>query len=51
LQEKGAKVVESVSAKTDGVIVGEKPGSKYAKAQTLGIPILGENELEKLLKG
>ena len=51
LQEKGAKVVESVSAKTDGVIVGEKPGSKYVKAQTLGIPILGENELEKLLKG
>ncbi|MCS5711750.1 NAD-dependent DNA ligase LigA [Candidatus Berkiella aquae] len=50
LQQKGAKVVESVSAKTDGVIVGEKPGSKYKKAQTLGIPILGEAELEKLLK-
>lgn len=51
LQHLGAKVVESVSAKTDGVIVGEKPGSKYKKAQTLGIPILGEPELEKLLKG
>jgi DNA ligase (NAD+) len=51
LQEKGAKVVESVSLKTDGVIVGEKPGSKYTKAQTLGIAILGEKELEKLLKG
>lgn len=51
LQQLGAKVVESVSAKTDGVIVGEKPGSKYKKAQTLGIPILGEPELEKLLKG
>ena len=51
LQEKGAKVVDSVSAKTDGVIVGEKPGSKYTKAQTLGIPILGEAELENLLKG
>ncbi len=51
LQEKGAKVVESVSAKTDGVIVGEKPGSKYTKAQTLGIPILGEKELEEILKG
>lgn len=51
LQQKGAKVVDSVSAKTDGVIVGEKPGSKYTKAQTLGIPILGESELEKLLKG
>lgn len=51
LQQLGAKVVESVSAKTDGVIVGEKPGSKYKKAQTLGVPILGETELEKLLKG
>ncbi len=49
LQQKGAKVVESVSAKTDGVIVGEKPGSKYTKAQSLGIPILGQEELEALL--
>ncbi|MGE3317700.1 MAG: NAD-dependent DNA ligase LigA [Candidatus Berkiella sp.] len=51
LQQKGAKIIDSVSAKTDGVIVGEKPGSKYTKAQALGIPILGESELEKLLKG
>lgn len=50
LQQKGAKVVESVSAKTDGVIVGEKPGSKYTKAQSLGIPILGQEELDALLK-
>lgn len=49
LQALGAKVVDSVSAKTTGVIVGENPGSKYAKAQKLGIPILMESDLQKLL--
>lgn len=45
----GAKVTESVSAKTTGVIVGENPGSKLAKAEKLGVPILGEEELQELL--
>ena len=49
LQALGAKVVESVSAKTTGVIVGENPGSKLAKAQKLGIPILSESDLKALL--
>ena len=43
----GGIVVESVSKKTDAVIVGEKPGSKYDKAQSLGIPIWNEEELSK----
>lgn len=49
LQALGAKVSESVSAKTDGVIVGDKPGSKLAKAQKLGVPILDEADFIKLV--
>ena len=45
----GGATVESVSKKTSYVIVGESPGSKYLKAQTLGVPILDETAfLEKL---
>ena len=48
---KGGKCIESVSSKTNVVIVGENPGSKYDKARTLGIPIWREKEfLEKLGK-
>jgi DNA ligase (NAD+) len=49
LEARGAKVSDNVSKKTTGVIVGESPGSKAAKAQTLGVPILGENDLRELL--
>ena len=42
LQERGAKVTGSVSKKTDYVIYGEDAGSKYAKAEKLGIPLLTE---------
>jgi len=49
LQSLGAKITESVSAKTSGVIVGEKPGSKLAKAQKLGVPLLDEAQLNDLL--
>jgi DNA ligase (NAD+) len=50
LQELGAKVTGSVSAKTSGVIVGESPGSKLAKAQRVGVPILSEEDLVVLLR-
>ena len=46
----GGKITESVSKKTDYVVVGEDPGSKYNKAQTLGITILDEKQLKVLLK-
>lgn len=46
---KGAKVTKSVSKKTDYVLVGTDPGSKYTKAQELGITIINEEGLESFL--
>ena len=50
LQALGAKVAGSVSAKTDLVIAGEAAGSKLEKAQQLGVPVWGEDELVALLQ-
>ena len=50
LEARGAKVGDSVSKKTTGVIVGESPGSKLAKAQKAGVPVLTEDDLEALLR-
>lgn len=47
----GGTVSESVSKKTSIVIVGENPGSKYEKAQALGITIWNEQKLEEVLGG
>jgi DNA ligase (NAD+) len=49
LEALGAKVSDSVSKKTAGVIVGENPGSKAQKAQKAGVPILAEADLRELL--
>jgi len=46
--EHGGKVSSSVSKKTDYVVVGTDPGSKYDKAKELGVAILSEGEFEKL---
>jgi DNA ligase (NAD+) len=52
LEALGAKVTNSVSKKTTGVIVGEEPGAtKLTKAQSSGVPLLDEAELAKLLRG
>jgi DNA ligase (NAD+) len=49
IESHGGKVVGSVSKKTDYVVVGDKPGSKYTKAVQLGIPILDEAGLYALI--
>jgi len=51
LEALGAKVSDSVSKKTAGVIVGESPGSKAQKAEKAGVPVLDETALEALLGG
>lgn len=50
IESQGGKVTGSVSKKTDFVIVGENPGSKYIKAQSLGIKTIEENEVLNLLE-
>ena len=49
VQQHGGKVSGSVSKKTDYVVVGADPGSKYDKAKELGVAILTEAEFEKLV--
>ncbi len=50
LEAKGAKVLNSVSGKTTGLIVGEEPGnSKLTKARKLEVPVLSEQDLVALL--
>ena len=50
LEDLGAKVSSSVSKNTSCVVVGADPGSKFDKAQKLGITILDEDEFKKLVK-
>jgi DNA ligase (NAD+) len=42
IEERGGKVVSSVSKKTDYGVVGENPGSRLTRAQALGVPLLNE---------
>lgn len=48
IEQRGGKVIGSVSKKTGYLVLGENPGSKLVKAQELGIPTLSEADLKKL---
>jgi DNA ligase (NAD+) len=50
LKALGAKVSSSVSKKTSFVVVGDEPGSKYDRALELGVPVLDEAALERVLE-
>ena len=49
IESYGGKAIDSVSKNTDVVIVGDAPGSKYTKAQELGIPIWNEEQFQKIV--
>ncbi|WP_280267849.1 NAD-dependent DNA ligase LigA [Nocardia wallacei] len=48
---RGGKAAGSVSKKTAYVVIGDSPGSKAAKAEELGVPILDEDGFRRLLEG
>jgi DNA ligase (NAD+) len=50
IQKKGGRLSSSVGVNTDYLVVGESPGSKYQKAEDLGITILNEDEFFRLLE-
>ncbi|EKE10752.1 MAG: hypothetical protein ACD_15C00204G0004 [uncultured bacterium] len=49
IREKGGQISSSVSKKTDYVLVGDNPGSKYDKAKELGVKIISEEEFRKMI--
>ena len=50
IREMGGNVSESISNKTDYLVAGNEPGSKYEKAKELGVKILNEKEFLKILE-
>lgn len=49
IESHGGRVTDSVSRNTDFLVLGENPGSKLAKAQALGVRIIGEEELRSMV--
>ena len=50
IESVGGKVSDSVSKKTDYLVLGENPGSKYQKALDLGVKIIKEEELDSMFE-
>jgi DNA ligase (NAD+) len=50
VEKAGGRAVSSVSSQTDYLVVGDNPGSKYDKAQELGVEILDEEGFKNLIK-
>ncbi len=50
IESHGGKVTDSVSKKTSYLVLGEAPGSKFEKAKSLGVNIISEEELIKLVE-
>jgi DNA ligase (NAD+) len=48
IQKLGGKAAGSVSAKTDFLLAGDNAGSKLAKAEALGVPLMTEDELRRM---
>ncbi len=48
IESHGGKVTDSVSKNTTYLVVGDAPGSKFQKAQSLGVKVIGEDELRRL---
>jgi DNA ligase (NAD+) len=51
IEDAGGKVSGSVSKKTDYVVAGQEAGSKLDKARELQVAVIGEKEMEELVKG
>ena len=51
IEAAGGRVTGSVSGRTDYVVAGDAPGSKLARAVELGIPVIDEAQLLKLISG
>jgi DNA ligase (NAD+) len=50
IRDLGGKISSSISKKTDYLVAGENPGSKFEKAKKIGIKILNEGEFLKMIK-
>ena len=51
IEDAGGRVSGSVSKKTDYVVAGTDAGSKLDKAKDLGVEVVGENDMEALIRG
>ena len=49
ISELGGRVTVSVSKRTDYVVAGKDPGSKYEKAKKIGVPIINEEEFKRII--